>query len=139
MSKGQLVPDDIVMRMVAQRLDMPDCKTGCLFDGFPRTPAQAQALDHLLAERNTQLDLVLALDVDEDSLVERLVARGREDDKPEIIRQRFDVYQGQTAPLLDYYRSAGTLHSIDGRGTPEEVKARIKTVVDRSAAQRETT
>ena len=135
-SSGQLVPDDVVIQIVAQRLDGDDCQKGCLFDGFPRTKPQAEALDRTLADRSAPLDLVLELQVSEDLLVQRLVARGRKDDQPEVIRQRFSVYQQQTAPVLEYYQQRGILQSVDGSGTPEEVTARIKVVVDgRSACQ----
>ena len=129
-SAGQLVPDEVVIAIVGQRLEADDCQQGCLFDGFPRTRGQAEALDGLLTERGTPLDLVLELEVGEELLIDRLVARGRPDDQPDVIRQRFKVYQEQTAPLLDYYRQKGLLKTIDGSGTPAEVTERIKAVVD---------
>ena len=129
MSSGQLVPDTIILRIVGDRLG-GDCKDGCLFDGFPRTLRQAQALDELLEKRGAPLDAALELKVDEDELVRRLAARGRADDHPDVIRQRLESYRRKTEPLLDYYRQRGLLHSVDGTGTPEQVFDRIKTVLD---------
>lgn len=130
MDRGDLVPDGVILAMVARRLDEPDCAAGCLFDGFPRTLAQAEALGPLLAERGTPLDGVLELDVDESELTQRLALRGRADDRPEVIRQRLEGYRKQTAPLLDYYRNQGLLHSIDGSGDPDEIFARVRGVLD---------
>jgi adenylate kinase len=130
---GHLVPDDIVIRVVADRLAEVDCSDGCLFDGFPRTERQAEQLDTLLAERNIPLDLVLAIDVPEDVLLDRLLARGRDDDKRETIHQRFQQYTKLTEPLLNYYRRRGILWTIDGRGTPDQVFARIQNAVNSAA------
>jgi adenylate kinase len=129
-NEGHLVPDDVVIRIVADRLAEEDCAEGCLFDGFPRTEPQAEQLDRLLAERGMPLDLVLAIDVPEEELVTRLLARGRRDDKRDTIRQRFKQYTDLTEPLLNYYRRRGILRAIDGRGTPEEVFARIRQAID---------
>jgi adenylate kinase len=130
MSSGKLVPDELVLELVGQRLDAPDCRRGYLLDGFPRTLVQAQALDQMLAKRATPLDLVLELTADSQELIKRLAARGRDDDKPDVIRKRLEEYHRRTAPLTDYYRAAGLLERIDGQGTPEEVFARIQTVVE---------
>ena len=111
MNAGQLVPDEVVVGIVVERLGEKDCARGCLFDGFPRTVPQAEALDRMLAERGMPLDLVLALDVPEPQLVERLLARGRPDDDRETIRERFRQYHRLTEPLLDYYRSRGILRA----------------------------
>ncbi len=121
MRAGQLVPDDVVIGVVADRLGHRDCARGCLFDGFPRTVPQAKALDEMLAARKTPLDLVLALDVTPERLVDRLLARGRMDDNRETIEERFRQYDQLTEPLLDYYRQRGVLQMIDGEGTPDEV------------------
>lgn len=130
MAAGQLVPDDIILRVVAERLEQPDYKGGCLFDGFPRTIAQAESLDASLRERGTPLDVALEIDVDDDELFKRLSARGRKDDSPDVIRERLETYSRQTKPLVEYYEQQGIHRPVDGKGTPEEVFERIKTVVD---------
>jgi adenylate kinase len=134
MNSGQLAPDDVVVGVVVDRLKEKDCLRGCLFDGFPRTVPQAEALDHLLAERRMPLDLVLALDVAEDLLIERLLARGRTDDDRKTIEERFRQYNRLTEPLLEYYRQRGVLRQINAEGSPDEVFARIRGAVDAVAA-----
>ncbi|HVT26761.1 MAG TPA: adenylate kinase [Lacipirellulaceae bacterium] len=129
MNAGKLVPDDVVVGIVGERLAGEDCKQGCLFDGFPRTVPQAEDLDRMLAERHIPLDLVLALDVSEPQLIDRLLSRGRADDDRETIRERFRQYNRLTQPLLDYYRDRGLLHQIDAEGTPDEVFARVRDAV----------
>jgi adenylate kinase len=130
MNAGKLVPDAVVVGIVGDRLEAKDCAHGCLFDGFPRTVPQAEALDGMLAERAKPLDLVIALDVAEPELVGRLLARGRPDDDPETIRERFRQYHRLTEPLLEYYRGQKILRQIDAEGTPEEVFARVRDAVD---------
>lgn len=130
MNAGQLVPDDVVLAIVVDRLADDDCLRGCLFDGFPRTVPQAEAFDRLLVERGMPVDLVIALGVAEPLLVERLLSRGRKDDDPDTIRERFRQYHGLTEPLLDYYRNRGVLREIDAEGTPDEVFARVQAAVD---------
>ena len=130
MSKGELVPDAIIVEIISERLAEPDCQAGYLLDGFPRTIAQAEALDRMLAERNTPLDVVLELQVPVVVLFQRLAGRGRADDKPEVIRQRLVAYRQQTEPLLDYYGKAGLLKSVDGLGSVDEIFERIKAVLD---------
>ncbi len=127
--KGELVTDDIVIKAVIDRLKSPDCQHGVLFDGFPRTLAQATALDEHLAINGMQIDLAIQLVVDKDVLVERLAGRGRADDATEIVAQRLEVFRSQTEPLLDYYDRQGKLVSIDGIGPPDEVTARIKDAI----------
>jgi adenylate kinase len=131
MSNGLLVPDPIILQLVGERLEQSDCAAGVLFDGFPRTVRQAETLDRSMEERKTPLDVALELHVDDDEVVERLMARGRADDQPDVIQQRLRSYWDQTRPLLDYYRNRGILESIDGAGTPEQVFSRIKAAVDR--------
>ncbi len=130
MNRGDLVPDSVILALVGRRLSEPDCAAGCLLDGFPRTVAQAESLGELLAAKKQPLDGVVELRVDEEALIGRLAARGRADDKPEVIRQRLVAYHEQTEPLLSYYRNLGLLHSIDGAGTPDEVFARIEDVMN---------
>jgi len=130
MSAGQLVPDAIIIRIIQARLEEPDCQRGYLLDGFPRTITQAEALDEMLAQRGTPLDVVLELDVPEDELFNRLAGRGRTDDTPEVIRQRLVAYREQTQPLLDYYGERGLLKTIDGLGTIEEIFERATAVLN---------
>ena len=130
MSRGQLVPDDIILAIIAERLAEPDCRAGYLLDGFPRTMAQAEGLDKMLGEGQTPLDVVLEIQVPPEELKKRLAGRGRADDAPEVIEQRLVAYRDQTAPLLDYYGKAGLLKPVDGVGTVEEIFDRIKAVLD---------
>jgi|YNPMSStandDraft_1061717.scaffolds.fasta_scaffold01435_17 adenylate kinase len=135
MSAGQLVPDEIILKIVQERLQADDCRRGYLLDGFPRTLAQAEALDRMLSQDGTPLDVVLELRVPEEELFRRLSGRGRADDKPEVIRQRLVAYRQQTEPLLDYYQRRGLLQTIDGLGTVEEIFQRIQQVLDPLAKQ----
>ena len=134
MQSGQLVPDETIIQIIAERLENPDCRDGYLLDGFPRTIGQAEALSDMLAKRQTPLDAVLELQVDEEELFRRLAGRGRADDKPDVIRQRLVAYRKQTEPLLAYYGSRGLLRTIDGQGTVDEIFARVKKVLDPLAA-----
>jgi len=134
MLAGQLVPDDVVVGIVVDRLTGKDCARGCLFDGFPRTVPQAEALDRMLAEREMPLDLVLALEVPEKTLVERLSARGRPDDDCETILERFRQFNSLTQPVLDYYGRRGILRRIDGDAPPDEVFNRVRRAVDEAMA-----
>lgn len=124
--RGELVPDELVVGIVEERLVMPDCSKGCLLDGFPRTVIQARQLDGYLKRVGTPLDVVLELSVGEEELKRRLLERGRADDKLVTILHRMRVYRTQTKPLLDYFRAQRLLETIDGSGTPDEVFARIK-------------
>ena len=130
MSSGQLVPDEIIVEIIKERLAEPDCQGGYLLDGFPRTIAQAEALDKMLADKGTPLDVVLELKVPEEELFKRLAGRGRADDTPEVIKQRLVAYRDQTSPLLDYYGKAGLLKSIEGLGTVEEIFDRVQAILD---------
>lgn len=131
MDHGQLVPDPLVLGMVTRRLESPDCRVGCLLDGFPRTLPQAEMLDDLLERRAMTVDGVIELAVPRDELVRRMLARKRADDNPEVFRTRIASFERQTAPLLDYYSKQGKLVSIDGLGSPEEIFARVQRAVDR--------
>ncbi len=130
MKAGKLVPDDVVIGIVRDRLREKDCAPGCLFDGFPRTVPQAEALDRMLAEYGTPLDVVLAFEVEELQLVDRLSHRGRSDDDPETIRERFRQYKRLTQPVMDYYRRKGLLQQIAAVGTQDEVFARVRSAID---------
>lgn len=127
MDKGQLVPDDVTVAMVKDRLSRPDCAQGAILDGFPRNVAQAVALDKLLAELGGRITLVPSIQVEQDYLVERLVKRaqleGRADDNEETIRTRMKVYEDQTRPLLEYFGSKGLVVEIDGLQSIAAVQA----------------
>jgi adenylate kinase len=135
---GQLAPDHLVMRIVAQRLQQSDCQGGALFDGFPRTLVQAQLLDDFFESSESRLDMVLNLEVQEEELVQRLLKRasieGRADDTIETIRARLKVFYTQTAPLIEYYRDKELLRSIDGMQGPDEVFQQIREAVTKRAA-----
>ncbi|MGF7119675.1 adenylate kinase [Rhodococcus sp. AG1013] len=119
---GDLVPSEITNNMVKARVAEPDAANGFLLDGFPRTVDQAKALEGILEGLDAKLDGVLAFDVDDDVVVERMLARGRADDTEDVIRNRMRVYREETAPLLDYY--AGHIVTVDAVGAVEEVNAR---------------
>lgn len=130
LDNGQLVPDDVVLDIVAQRTASDRCRNGVIFDGFPRTLAQAEALDRLLAERHTPLDLVVELVIEQGELLKRLLKRGRGDDNMATIQQRLQSYENETAPLVKYYSERRLLRSIDASGTTEEVFQAILNAVD---------
>jgi len=130
MSSGQLVPDELIVRVVRERLGQSDCDNGYLLDGFPRTIKQAESLDAMLESQDSPLDVVLELRVPEDELFDRLAGRGRADDTPDVIRQRLIAYREQTEPLLEYYKKQSLLKSVDGFGTVEEIFVRIKSLLD---------
>jgi adenylate kinase len=135
MERGELVPDDVVVAIIADRIGKSDARRGFVLDGFPRTVPQAEALDRLLAERGLKLDAVMELKVDEGILLQRIekraaemTARGekiRSDDNPEVLRERLSAYRKQTAPLVDYYASKGMLKSVDGMAAIDDVTAAI--------------
>ena len=124
MERGDLVPDDVVIAVVADRMDHSDAANGFVLDGFPRTVAQAEALDRELAARGIGLEAVLELEVDEDVLLVRIKGRAEEagnkgqpvrrDDNPDVFKTRLKAYRVQTAPVTEYYRSQGLLHIVDG-------------------------
>jgi adenylate kinase len=123
LDSGGLVPDEITNQMLVARLEQPDTGDGFLLDGYPRNLGQAELLSTVLADSDQKLDVVVQLQVDEDHLVERLLARGRSDDNEDVIRHRQHVYQSETAPLLDYYRDL--LVTVDGVGDVDEVTDRV--------------
>jgi adenylate kinase len=129
MERGELVPDPVVIRVVEERLAQPDARQGFILDGFPRTLEQAKALDTLLARLGLRLERCVAIQLDEEELVHRLLKRSqlehRTDDDEPTIRKRMEVYRERTAPLIAYYRSRGALAEVDGLGTVEEVARRI--------------
>ena len=129
MESGALVPDDVVTKMLAERLREPDAKGGAIFDGYPRTVAQAQSLDALLKAAGGRVDVVLFIDVADATLVDRLLKRavleGRADDTKETIAERLRIYREKTAPLADLYRKAGLLITIDGDRAIDVVAADV--------------
>jgi adenylate kinase len=166
MDRGDLVSDDIVIGIVSERLDQPDVKKGVVFDGFPRTPAQAEALDKLLASKGQKLNAVIEMKVDDEALVRRIVGRyscskcgqgyhdefatpklagicdvcgsteftRRADDNEKTVRDRLQIYNTQTAPLVAYYREQGNLHVIDGMADIAVVTREVSAVLSRVKA-----
>ncbi len=135
MDEGLLVPDEYVIHMIDEALPEAEAKGGAIFDGFPRTLAQAGALDRVLEANGSRIDAVIRLRVDESALLSRIEKRyaeqGRLDDNPETFKTRLDAYSVQTAPLLPYYRERGKLTEIDGMASVESVSAAIDAVLDR--------
>jgi len=158
--RGDLVPDEVTIGMVEDRLNRDDCTAGALLDGFPRTIPQAEALDGILTELGASLSAVISVDVPDDSLVERASGRRicrscgqsynltfnppqkdgicdldggelyqREDDKPDTVRQRLAVYQAQTSPLIEFYRSRGILEEVNGDQPIDDVRKDIKEII----------
>ena len=144
LTRGDLVSDDIVVGIIAERVDQPDCANGAVFDGFPRTIAQAEALDHMLASRSRKIDMVLELKVDEAVLIRRAeqrvkdtLAQGgtpRSDDEPDTVKFRQKVYRENTAPLLDYYGKQGKVVTVDGMAPIEDVTSAIARIIDGKSA-----
>lgn len=135
MESGALVPDDLVTKMLKERLAEPDAKNGALFDGYPRTVPQAESLDRLLAEAGGKVDVVLFVDVPDAAIIDRLVKRakleGRADDTPKTVAERLRVYREKTAPLAERYRKAGLLVTIDGNRAVDAVAADVAGAVQR--------
>ena len=133
MDKGELVPNEVTIAMVRDRLSQPDCESGAILDGFPRTLAQAEALDELLKEFEAKIAVVPFINVTQDILVQRLAKRaeieGRADDNEDTIRTRMQVYESETAPLLDYYENRGLLVKINGEQLIDEVSADLTAVI----------
>ncbi len=129
MQRGELVSDQIVVELIEDRLPEAEAAGGAIFDGFPRTLAQAEALDAMLARRGSKIDLVVRLKVDDKALTERIAGRfaesGRADDNPESFKVRLAAYNEQTAPLLPYYQGQGKLVEVDGMGAIETVALAI--------------
>lgn len=135
LQRGDLVSDDIVIALIEDRLPEAEAAGGAIFDGFPRTLAQAQALDLMLEQRGSRIDLVIRLKVDDDQLLKRVAGRfaesGRPDDNPESFKVRLSAYNDQTAPLLPYYQTHGKLVEVDGMGSIDDVAAAIDKALDR--------
>ena len=135
MDRGDLVSDDIMVGMIAERMDAPDCANGVILDGFPRTVAQAEALDEMLDARGTGIDHVVEIKVDEAALFARIENRAAEsgdargDDNADTLRKRLAVYHENTAPLLPYYEARGLLSSVDGMTSIEDVATSVAKIV----------
>ena len=132
---GQLVPDDVVIELLKERIAQDDCKNGYILDGFPRTIAQAEALDSILAKTSEEVTATVSIMIPDEMIMERIKGRalkeGRADDASEdVINNRIATYHNQTEPLIDYYEKAGKYSEIDGIGTIEEVRDRIFSVMD---------
>ena len=136
MDKGDLVPDEVTINMLQSEVDNNPLSSGFLFDGFPRTLAQAKALDQFLESKGQSITATVALDADDSILVARLLERGKTSGRPddqdeEKIRNRYDEYNQKTAPLMDYYQSQGKFHAVNGIGTIPEVNERLNLVFDK--------
>jgi len=139
MDKGQLVPDDVVVGIIADRITQPDCAKGFVLDGFPRTVNQAKALDTMLKGRDLGVDHVIVMEVNEAELIKRVENRAAEakkagqpvrpDDDPETFKKRLGVYKAETAPILPYYEAQGKIRRVDGMKTIDEVSAQIEAVL----------
>lgn len=129
MSAGELVPDDLILDLIRERLSENDTATGWLLDGFPRNVEQAEFLNKLLAEISQTCDVVINLEVPDDELVTRMLSRGRADDKETVIRNRLEVYREQTEPLIDLYKGSGQLRSVDGNQEMQRVTEALQQFV----------
>jgi adenylate kinase len=136
MDRGDLVPDPVIVAIIADRIDDPDCAGGFILDGFPRNVAQAEALTEMLADKGVELDAVIELAVDADALAARIEKRAAEtggaraDDNLDTLKKRLEVYREQTAPVSDYYRSRGMLRRVDGMQSIDQVTEAIEAVLE---------
>lgn len=131
MAAGKLVPDELVIGIVQERLKQPDCAKGFLLDGFPRTIPQAEALDRALEKLGKKIEHVVSLEVPDQVIHERMKGRGRADDSPETVQKRLDVFRQQTAPLKAHYQQLGLLRTVNGVGTLDEIAAGIRKSIGR--------
>jgi adenylate kinase len=132
LDSGQLVGDDVVVELVEDALNKPEFANGYVLDGFPRTVAQAEALDQILEARGQKVDAFITLEVGDDVLIDRLINRGqgRADDTEDKIRIRLEVYKNETAPVMNYYKDKGAYHAVDGVGTIDEIFGRLKAIIE---------
>jgi len=137
MDAGKLMPDDIMVQIISDRISEPDCENGFILDGFPRTTAQAEALDKMLAEKGLPLDHVIEISVKDSVLIDRINTRvaqtpeaeRRDDDNAETLKHRLEVYHEQTAPILPYYEGLGMLKMVDGMKPIDEVSKQIEAII----------
>lgn len=140
MDSGQLVPDDLMVRLISYVIGEPECKNGFILDGFPRTVAQAEALDAMLVAADKKINHVIVLEVDDNALVERIEKRAREtggarsDDNAETLKKRLKVYHDLTAPILPYYEKQGLLRKIDGMAAMDDVTSAIEKAIGKREA-----
>ena len=135
MDQGDLVPDEVTIQMLQSEVDNNPDSAGFLFDGFPRTIAQAEALDTFLVSKNQQITATIALEADDEILVQRLLERGKTSGRPddqdeEKIRNRYQEYNEKTAPLMDFYKSQNKFHSVNGIGSIAEITERVSVIID---------
>ena len=137
MARGELVPDDVVVTIISDRVEDADCANGFILDGFPRNVSQAEALDVMLQQKGKSLDAVIELSVDDGILLSRIEKRAAEteggpraDDNAKALKKRLDVYHGQTAPLIEYYAAKGKLRSVDGMADIDKVTRQIMEVLN---------
>lgn len=135
MSKGHLVPDEVTIGMLKNKIDQSHDVNGYIFDGFPRTIPQAQALDKLLKERNEEVSSLVALDVNDEEIVQRIILRGQTSGRPddsneEIVRKRIQVYNEETSPVFEYYNTKNKSVKVNGIGTVDEIFDRLCTVIN---------
>ncbi len=135
MDKGDLVPDEVTIQMLQSEVDQNPQSSGFLFDGFPRTITQAEALDAFLVSKNQSITATIALEANDEILVQRLLERGKTSGRPddqdeEKIRNRYDEYNQKTAPLMQYYQAQGKFHDVDGTGSIEEITQRLSAVIN---------
>ncbi len=135
MNAGELVSDQIIIELIGNCISEPECERGFILDGFPRTVGQAEALDEMLTHMARKIDHVIVLEVDQDALIDRITGRAAEsgearaDDNAEVLKNRLEVYETQTAPLLPYYESKGVLRTVDGMKDIDDVSTQIKAVL----------
>lgn len=135
--QGQLVPDEVTIGMLESEADKSPDARGFIFDGFPRTPAQAKALDEFLKKKNTSITLMLALEVNEEELKKRLLLRGKDsgradDQDPAVIQKRIDVYRAETEPVRDYYMAQDKYQGVDGIGSVDDIYGRLCDAIDKT-------
>lgn len=135
MDKGEFVPDEVVISMIGSKLELNKQANGFIFDGFPRTTKQAKALDVLMTEKGLSIDIMLALEVERDELVKRLLSRGKvsgraDDQSAEVIEKRIAIYNSDTAPVIDYYESQGKFRAIEGLGSIDQIFDRLCSTID---------